>query len=208
MGWDLPVRQILVATFSSVRSHRAIKDTAVLLCIRTPVTLIYELKPGLALQVRCIVGTELCERFSFYGLRSVLITFLTGQLGQQPSTAESVFHAFTAGCYLMPLAGAYIADRHLGRYRTILFFSLFYCLGHGTIAAFDTLAVRPGVSSCLGCYMACGIHMQATRTASKVHMHLLLHTCRVLDSGSCHTNDSCCAHAKHQASPMYGSAAW
>ena len=60
-------------------------------------------------QVRCIVGTELCERFSFYGLRSILLTFLTGQLGQKPSTAEAVFHLFSAGCYLMPLAGAYIA---------------------------------------------------------------------------------------------------
>ena len=90
------------------------------------------------------MGTELCERFSFYGLRSILITFLTGQLGRSPSTAESVFHMFTAGCYLMPLAGAYIADRYLGRYRTILFFSLFYCLGHGTIAAFDNLAVSAG----------------------------------------------------------------
>ena len=97
------------------------------------------------LQVRCIVGTELCERFSFYGLRSILITFLTGQLGRSPSTAESVFHMFTAGCYLMPLAGAWIADRHLGRYKTILFFSLFYCVGHGTIAAFDNLAVSSGL---------------------------------------------------------------
>ena len=150
------------------------------------------------------MGTELCERFSFYGLRSVLITFLTGQLGQQPSTAESVFHAFTAGCYLMPLAGAYIADRHLGRYRTILFFSLFYCLGHGTIAAFDTLAVRAGVSSFTGCHMACGLDM-ATRIACVL---CSFHIGMVLDPWSCDSNESCCAHAKHQASPMYWTAPW
>ena len=41
---------------------------------------------------------------------------------------------------LMMLFG--VADRHLGRYKTILYFSSFYCLGHGTIAAFDNLAVR------------------------------------------------------------------
>ena len=127
------------------------------------------------------MGTELCERFSFYGLRSILITFLTGQLGQQPSTAESVFHAFTAGCYLMPLAGAYIADRHLGRYRTILFFSLFYCLGHGTIAAFDTLAVRPAASSDAGCHTACDTGMQASRSACQP---CRFHLCSLLHSGS------------------------
>ena len=42
-AWDLPVRQILVATFLFVHSHRATKDRAVLLWNRTPVTLIYDL---------------------------------------------------------------------------------------------------------------------------------------------------------------------
>lgn len=92
---------------------------------------------GLPKQTRYIVGNEACERFSFYGLKSILLVYMTGTLSLSEGTAISFIHLFVALVYLMPLAGAWIADQWLGRYKTILFISLFYCLGHGVLATAD-----------------------------------------------------------------------
>jgi len=116
-------------------------------------------------QFRYIIGNEACERFSFYGMRSILVVFMTQHLLMTKGQATGVFHLFVAGCYLMPLLGAFIADRFLGKYRTILYLSLFYCLGHGLLAvwesptglyvglallAFGSGGIKPCVSSFLG----------------------------------------------------------
>ena len=58
-------------------------------------------------------------------------------LGFTPDYATEVMHLFMGICYLLPLAGAYIADRFWGRYKTILYLSLFYCAGHATLAIFE-----------------------------------------------------------------------
>ncbi len=88
-------------------------------------------------QTKFIVGNEACERFSFYGMRSILVLYMTGMLAMSESAAVEVAHLFLAGIYILPLLGAWIADRFLGRYRTILYISLFYCLGHGVLATAD-----------------------------------------------------------------------
>lgn len=88
-------------------------------------------------QTKYIVGNEACERFSFYGMRSILTLYMTNMLAMSGSAAVEVVHLFTAGIYIMPLLGAWVADRFLGRYRTILYVSLFYCLGHGVLALAD-----------------------------------------------------------------------
>jgi len=46
-------------------------------------------------------------------------------------TATSVFHAFAFFAYFFPLVGAIIADSYWGKYRTILYLSIVYVLGHG-----------------------------------------------------------------------------
>src|SRR5437016_13260309 len=96
-------------------------------------------------QIPFIVGNEACERFSFYGMRNILPVFLIDWLlrGQVPGQAEgeagakAVFHLFVFGVYFTPLLGGFLADRFLGKYRTILYISLLYCAGHACLAIFS-----------------------------------------------------------------------
>lgn len=92
-----------------------------------------------------IVGNELAERFSFYGMKGILTIFMTkhlldstGQLaGMNDHDAKSIYHLFTAGAYFFPLLGAIIADVYWGKYKTILWISLMYCVGHTALALMD-----------------------------------------------------------------------
>ncbi|KAK3578075.1 hypothetical protein CHS0354_032726 [Potamilus streckersoni] len=77
-----------------------------------------------------ILGNELCERFSYYGMRAILVLYLTRWLLFSSNQATAIFHAFSMVCYLMPLVGAGIADSCLGRYRTILYLSMVYGAGN------------------------------------------------------------------------------
>lgn len=88
-----------------------------------------------------IVGTEACERFSYYGMRGILTIYTTSVLYAMLSEAEAnrkaiiVGHIFTMGVYFMPLFGAWLADKFFGRFWTILAMSLVYCAGNATLAA-------------------------------------------------------------------------
>ena len=88
-------------------------------------------------QTKYIVGNEACERFSFYGMRSILIGYMISVLHMEEPDAMTVYHLFTAGIYILPLLGAWLADRYFGRYRIILYVSLLYCVGHGVLATAD-----------------------------------------------------------------------
>ena len=88
-------------------------------------------------QARFIVGTEACERFSFYGLKSILALYMVGALALSEEYSIATVHLFVAIVYLTPLIGAWIADNLLGRYKTILTISLLYCIGHGVLAMAD-----------------------------------------------------------------------
>ncbi len=93
-----------------------------------------------------IIGNELAERFSFYGMRSILYLFMTTALvthGGAPdlmseAKAKEWTHLFIAGVYFTPLVGALISDLWLGKYKTILVLSLVYCLGHLALAIDNT----------------------------------------------------------------------
>jgi POT family proton-dependent oligopeptide transporter len=93
-----------------------------------------------------IIGNEAAERFSFYGMRSILAIFMTtylmngnGQLAvMNPQEAAGWFHEFVFGVYFLPILGAIISDGFLGKYRTILSLSIVYCFGHLTLALNDT----------------------------------------------------------------------
>ncbi len=77
-----------------------------------------------------IVANEAAERFSYYGMRAILVVFMTQYLAMSSEEAKGWFHLFVAATYLTPLLGALLADGVLGKYRTIVTLSLVYCLGH------------------------------------------------------------------------------
>ena len=94
-------------------------------------------------QIGFIIGNEGCERFSFYGMRNILATFLASTLllhlpeEARHGAAKDIFHTFVIGVYFFPLLGGWLADRRLGKYGTILYLSLVYTLGHALLAVFE-----------------------------------------------------------------------
>ena len=103
-----------------------------------------EPKARIPRQIPFIIANEGCERFSFYGMRNILVPFLTSTLllaalpdkAARELAATDVFHTFVIGVYFFPLLGGWVADRFFGKYNTILWFSLIYCAGQGCLAAF------------------------------------------------------------------------
>jgi POT family proton-dependent oligopeptide transporter len=93
--------------------------------------------PNPSRSVPFIITMEACERFSYYGLVSILMLYLQKELKLGEAHAKEVVHLFKTGVYFLPILGGLIADRWLGRYRTIVALSVFYCLGHGWIAITD-----------------------------------------------------------------------
>ena len=120
-----------------------------------------------------IIGNEAAERYSFYGMKAILVIFMTKYLmdsdgARAPMTeteATTWFHLFNSAVYFTPLLGAIVADAFLGKYKTIVSLSIVYCLGHLALALDETrlgLAVgltliaigaggiKPGVSAHVG----------------------------------------------------------
>ena len=95
-----------------------------------------------------IIGNEAAERFSFYGMKGILTSFMSlylvympgGAVDEQMSQSEVVswYHWFVGAVYITPLIGAFIADAFLGKYLTIMLLSIVYCLGHGALALMGT----------------------------------------------------------------------
>ncbi|XP_033728078.1 LOW QUALITY PROTEIN: solute carrier family 15 member 2-like [Pecten maximus] len=81
-----------------------------------------------------ILGNEFCERFSYYGMRAILVLYLTRWLKFTDDHATAIFHAFVMLCYFSPLFGAIIADGFLGRLKTILYVSVIYAIGNLVMA--------------------------------------------------------------------------
>jgi POT family proton-dependent oligopeptide transporter len=98
---------------------------------------------GMPRQIPFIIANEGCERFSFYGMRNILISFLAASFflhlpkPEAGAAAKEVFHTFVIGVYFFPLLGGWLADRFLGKYNTILWFSLVYCAGQGCLVMFS-----------------------------------------------------------------------
>ncbi|RFC48621.1 MAG: proton-dependent oligopeptide transporter, POT family [Verrucomicrobia bacterium] len=90
-----------------------------------------------------IIGNEVAERFSFYGMKAILAVFMADYLhllGDTPEPAMSEaaanerYHYFNMAVYLTPFLGAILADAFFGKYKIIIWLSLVYCLGHFTLA--------------------------------------------------------------------------
>ncbi|MCP3691818.1 MAG: MFS transporter, partial [Planctomycetaceae bacterium] len=102
-----------------------------------------------------IIGNEAAERFSFYGMKAILVVFMTKYLLDSTGNkdlmgneqAKGYYHMFTSAVYFTPILGALIADAFWGKYKTILALSVVYCAGHLTLALDET---RQGLALGLG----------------------------------------------------------
>jgi POT family proton-dependent oligopeptide transporter len=96
-----------------------------------------------------ILGNEAAERYSYYGMKGILALYITNALLKDKDYATNVIHLFGFVNYFMPLIGAWVSDRFWGRYRTILWISLFYCAGHGVLACSDLFSATDAKVWCL-----------------------------------------------------------
>lgn len=80
-------------------------------------------------KVLFIIANEFCERFSYYGLRTVLVLYFRSVLGFTDAGSTVSYHIFATLCYLTPILGAILADSILGKYKTILYLSMVYFIG-------------------------------------------------------------------------------
>lgn len=93
-----------------------------------------------------IIGNEAAERFNFYGMRAILVVFMTHYLVNRSGVkatmgeneANQWYHWFVASNYFFPAVGAIVSDAFWGKYRTIIWLSLVYCLGSIVLAADNT----------------------------------------------------------------------
>lgn len=107
---------------------------------------------------------ELAERCSFYGMRGLLATYMITVFGKTKGEASEVVHLYMAGCYLTGLLGGFVADRFLGKYWTIVAFSVPYVIGQLLIGlgdlnlvyvalvilAFGSGVIKPNISTLMG----------------------------------------------------------
>uniref|UniRef100_A0A8C6U8A9 Solute carrier family 15 member 2 n=1 Tax=Neogobius melanostomus TaxID=47308 RepID=A0A8C6U8A9_9GOBI len=82
------------------------------------------------LSICFIVVNEFCERFSYYGMKAVLTLYFVQYLHWDKDLSTAVYHAFSSLCYFTPIMGAIIADSWLGKFRTIIYLSIVYVIGH------------------------------------------------------------------------------
>jgi len=92
-----------------------------------------------------IIGNELAERFSYYGMRAILVVFMTqylmssGKLNpMNDNEATTWYHLFSMANYFFPIIGAVVSDVLWGKYKTIITLSVVYVLGHLALALDDS----------------------------------------------------------------------
>ena len=100
-----------------------------------------------------IIGNEAAERFCFYGMRTILVVFMTQYLMNSSGVlavmtkedAKGWFHVFVSAVYFLPFFGAILSDALWGKYRTIMVLSVVYCLGSFALSLDSTrLALAVG----------------------------------------------------------------
>ncbi|KAG5684405.1 hypothetical protein PVAND_013640 [Polypedilum vanderplanki] len=90
-----------------------------------------------------IISNEFCERFNFYGMKAILVLFLTRKLMYDDDISTIIYHTFNCLVYFFCIFGAIIADSWWGKFNTILYLSIVYVIGSGTMAL---AAVEPWIA--------------------------------------------------------------
>ena len=91
--------------------------------------------------------TEMWERFSYYGMKALLIFYLTKYFLFDDEVSTGIYGAYVGLVYAMPVLGGYLADKYLGARKAVLYGGILLVLGHSTLAyegsgAGDTIAVQ------------------------------------------------------------------
>src|ERR1700730_8864495 len=112
-----------------------------------------------------VFSGELAERASYYGMRTLLALYMIDVLGFSQAAGATVMKAFMAACYLTPFFGGWVAEKYLGRYKTICSYSLPSLLPHAILGcsqnkaglavplvllAFGSGAIKPNTSVLMG----------------------------------------------------------
>ena len=120
------------------------------------------IKKGNPLSLSTLFFTEMWERFSYYGMRALLVLYLVNSLNYSESDALHIYAVYTGLVYLTPLIGGYLADRFLGAQKSIFIGGLTMMIGHFLMAFPDYLYLaigmliigngyfKPNISSLLG----------------------------------------------------------
>jgi POT family proton-dependent oligopeptide transporter len=85
-------------------------------------------------QLYLLFFAEMWERFSFYGMKALLIAYMTTQLDYDDPKAYAILGSYAALVYTMPMFGGFMADRFIGYRRAIMFGGLLMTIGHLILA--------------------------------------------------------------------------
>lgn len=77
-----------------------------------------------------VVALQIWEYFSFYGMRALLILYLTNQLKYDDNHAYALFSAYCSLVYVTPILGGYLADKLLGNRMAVMLGALLMAIGH------------------------------------------------------------------------------
>lgn len=108
--------------------------------------------------------TEMWERFSYYGMRALLVLYMTQFLKFSDEKSVMIYGYYTTSVYFLPLIGGWIADRFLGAKRAVLFGGIIIAAGHFSLAltplpffylglvlvAVGTGLLKPNISTMVG----------------------------------------------------------
>ena len=89
--------------------------------------------------------TEMWERFSYYGMRALLVLYLVNSLNYSNEEALHIYAIYTGLVYLTPIIGGYLADRYLGTQKTIFIGGITMMLGHFLMAFPNLLYLAMGL---------------------------------------------------------------
>ena len=81
-----------------------------------------------------LIAIQMWEYFSYYGMRSLLILFLTQKLLMSDEHAYALYGAYTSLVYVTPILGGYLADRYLGNYWSVVIGALLMVAGHAVLS--------------------------------------------------------------------------
>jgi len=85
-------------------------------------------------QLYLLFFSEMWERFSFYGMKGLLIAYMVSQLHYDDPKAYAIYGSYAALVYTMPMFGGFMADRFIGYQRAVMFGGILMTLGHFILA--------------------------------------------------------------------------